>query len=133
MTKIPFNIKYRSQIESGEYSVVTREGYPVVIKIWDLKGDFPVVGVYYDDKNNREIAVQVTAEGRCSTWPSDDYCDDFFINIGTPELTEFEQTLFSILDEAEDRITSKNQDFVKKVSAELLSVARKELEKYHDG
>lgn len=129
MTKIPFSIAYRPQVESGEYRVVTREDRPVEIRIWDLKGDFPIVGVYYDAKNNRETAVQVTAEGRCSVTPGEEYCDDFFINIGTPELTEFEQTLFSILDEAEDRITSKNQDFVKKVSAELLSVARKELEK----
>ena len=79
MTKIPFNIKYRPQIESGEYKVVTREDRPVEIKIWDLKGDFPVVGVYFDEKNNRDTAVQVTAEGRCSIKPNDDYCDDFFI------------------------------------------------------
>lgn len=79
MTKIPFSIKYRPQIESGEYKVVTREDRPVEIRIWDLKGDFPIVGVYYDDKNNRDTAVQVTAEGRCSIKPNDDYCDDFFI------------------------------------------------------
>ena len=79
MTKIPFNIKHRPQIESGEYRVVTREDRPVEIKIWDLKGDFPVVGIYYDEKNNRDTAVQVTAEGRCSIKPGDEYCDDFFI------------------------------------------------------
>lgn len=79
MTKIPFNIKYRPQIESGEYRVVTREDRPVEIKIWDLKGDFPVVGVYYDEKSNRDTAVQVTAEGRCSIKPDDDFSDDFFI------------------------------------------------------
>lgn len=44
-------------------------------------------------------------------------------------LTEFEQTLQSILDEAEDRITPKDNDFIKKVSAELLSVASKEIKK----
>lgn len=79
MTKIPFNIKYRPQIESGEYKVVTREGCPVEIRIWDLKGDFPVVGIYYDEKNNRDTAVQVTAEGTCSVTPSEEYCDDFLI------------------------------------------------------
>ena len=79
MKAIPFNIKYRPQIESGEYKVVTRENCPVEIKIWDLKGDFPIVGVYYDEKNDRDTAVQVTAEGRCSIKPNDDYCDDFFI------------------------------------------------------
>lgn len=79
MKKIAFNIKFRPQVESGEYKVVTREERPVEIRIWDLKGDFPIVGVYYDDKNHRDTAVQVTAEGRCSIKPDDDYCDDFFI------------------------------------------------------
>ena len=96
MTKIPFNIVYRPQIESGEYKVVTREDRPVEIRIWDLKGDFPIVGVYYDDKNNRETAVQVTAEGRCSITPGEDYCDDFFIITDKQELTEFEYAVQEI-------------------------------------
>ena len=129
MTKIPFNIDYRHQIESGEYKVVTREDRPVEIKLWDLKGDFPIVGVYYDDKNNRETAVQVTAEGRCSIKPNDDYCDDFFVITDEPELTEFEQTLELILNDAEDRISPIDYDFVKKVSSELLTIAREEIEK----
>lgn len=91
MEKIAFNIKYRPQIESGEYKVVTREDRPVEIKIWDLKGDFPVVGVYFDEKNNRDTAVQVTAEGRCSIKPNDDYCDDFFIITDKPDGLEFKQ------------------------------------------
>ena len=75
----PFDIKYRPQIESGEYKVVTREDRPVEIIKWDLKGDFPVIGVYFDEKNDRDTAVQVTAYGRCSIKPGDYYCDDFFI------------------------------------------------------
>lgn len=90
MKVIPFNIKYRSQVESGEYTVVTREDRPVEIRIWDLKGDFPIVGVYYDEKNNRDTAVQVTAEGRCSINPDDDYCDDFFILTNKSDM-EFKQ------------------------------------------
>ena len=89
--KEAFNIKYRSQIESGEYKVVTRENRPVEVKIWDLKGDFPVVGVYYDDKNHRDTAVQVTAEGRCSVTPGEEYCDDFFVITDKPDGLEFKQ------------------------------------------
>ena len=100
MTKIPFNIKYRPQIESGEYKVVTREDRPVEIKIWDLKGDFPVVGVYFDEKNNRDTAVQVTAEGRCSITPGEEYCDDFFIITSKPEITEFRKELTTMVDYA---------------------------------
>lgn len=100
MKAIPFNIKYRPQIESGEYRVVTREEHPVEIKIWDLKGDFPVVGVYYDDKNNRETAVQVTAEGRCSIKRGDYYCDDFLVITDKPEITEFRKELATMVDYA---------------------------------
>jgi len=100
MTKIPFNIKYRSQVESGEYRVVTREDRPVEIRIWDLKGEFPVVGVYYDDKNNRDTAVQVTAEGRCSVTSGEEYCDDFFIITSEPEITEFRKELTTMVDYA---------------------------------
>lgn len=79
MKELQFDIKYRHQIESGECRVVTREGRPVEIKIWDLRGEFPVVGVYFDENNNRDTVVQVTAEGKCSIKPDDEYCDDLFI------------------------------------------------------
>lgn len=100
MKVIPFNIKYRSQVESGEYRVVTRENCPVEIKLWDLKGDFPVAGVYYDEKNNRDTVVQVTAEGRCSNTPGEEYCDDFFIITNESELTEFRKELATMVDYA---------------------------------
>lgn len=123
MTKIPFNIVYRPQIESGEYKVVTREDRPVEIRIWDLKGDFPIVGVYYDDKNNRETAVQVTAEGRCSITPGEDYCDDFFIITDKQELTEFEYAVQEIFYKGRE----DNIDLLKITSNTLLKVARKQL------
>lgn len=125
MTKIPFNIKYRPQIESGEYKVVTREDRPVEIRIWDLKGDFPIVGVYYDDKNNRDTAVQVTAEGRCSVTSGEEYCDDFFIIIDKQELTEFEYAVQEIFYKGRE----DNIDMLKVTSGILLKVARKQLEK----
>ena len=129
MEKTAFNIKYRPQIESGEYEVVTREDRHVDIIKWDLKGDFPVVGVYYDDKNNRETAVQVTAEGRCSVTPGEEYGDDFFIITDKPELTEFEGELKTIIN-----TFSSCGDFMSDESARnfgkiLLDAARKEIEK----
>lgn len=125
MKAIPFNIKYRPQIESGEYKVVTREDRPVEIRIWDLKGDFPIVGVYYDDKNNRDTAVQVTAEGRCSVTSGEEYCDDFFIIIDKQELTEFEYAVQEIFYKGRE----DNIDMLKVTSGILLKVARKQLEK----
>ena len=133
MKAIPFNIKYRPQIESGEYKVVTREDRPVEIRIWDLKGDFPIVGVYYDEKNDRETAVQVTAEGRCSIKPGDDYCDDFFIIIpAKTNLTEFENGLANIYEKfaCMHEIFSREEleSFAKCDAPKLLDIARKQLE-----
>jgi len=36
--KIPFNIKYKPQIESGEYKVLTNDGSDVRIVCWDAEG-----------------------------------------------------------------------------------------------
>ncbi len=132
----PFDIKYRPQIESGEYKVVTREDRPVEIIKWDLKGDFPVIGVYFDEKNDRDTAVQVTANGRCSIKPGDYYCDDFFIINDKPELTEFEETLKGIVNGfGSDVMTNEG---AKNSGIRLLEVARKELmlnceNKYKEG
>lgn len=125
MTKIPFSIAYRPQIESGEYRVVTREDRPVEIIKWDLKGEFPVVGVYYDEKNERETVVQVTRKGLCSIRPCDEYCDDFFIIIDKQELTEFEYAVQEIFYKGRE----DNIDLLKITSGTLLKVARKQLEK----
>ena len=123
MTKIPFNIKYRPQIESGEYSVVTREDRPVEIKIWDLKGDFPVVGVYFDEKNNRETAVQVTVEGRCSIKPNDDYSDDFFILKNVNDLLNITTKSFDDYIQEGDKVVT-NEKGVRVNLSQLKRVAK---------
>ena len=128
MEKIAFDIKYRAQIESGEYRVVTREDRPVEIKIWDLKGDFPVVGVYYDEKNNRDTAVQVTAEGRCSIKPDDGYCDDFFILIKDQSpLPEFVEDVIDIINRLSTMGMTKEAG--RKVGERILDKARQYFEK----
>lgn len=137
MAKIPFDIKYRSQIESGEYTVVTREDRLVEIKIWDLKGDFPIVGVYYDETNDRETAVQVTAEGKCSISTGDNYCDYFFIVTDKPDMVKFKQELSQMLDfYGADPDTTK-EAAIEKWSQKLLSVVHEELvncgKKYNEG
>lgn len=137
MTKIPFNIMYRPQIESGDFTVVTREDRLVEIKIWDLKGDFPVVGVYYDEENNREIAVQVTDEGKCSI-NLDDYCDDFFIVTETSKLMKLKQELSQMLDFYGSDPDNTKESAIEKWSQKLLSVAEEEVarnyrDKYNEG
>ena len=46
--KIPFDIKYRPQIESGKYAVFTDCGEPVEIVKWDCKGNCPILAVIDD-------------------------------------------------------------------------------------
>ena len=41
--KKKFDIKYRPQIESGQYRVVTHDGTPVIVEKWDLKGSQPIL------------------------------------------------------------------------------------------
>ena len=45
--KKEFNIKYRSEIESGLYKVETRDGRPARIVCWDKGGDdlYPVIAL----------------------------------------------------------------------------------------
>lgn len=43
--KIPFDIKYKPQIESGEYKVETRDGHEARIICWDACEDEPIVAV----------------------------------------------------------------------------------------
>jgi hypothetical protein len=46
--RIPFDIKCRPQIESGEYKVVTGNGEPVEIVKWDCRGKAPILAVIFD-------------------------------------------------------------------------------------
>lgn len=54
MKVIPFNIKYRPEIESGEMKVVNGKGKPVTILKWDMQGRFPILGVAMTEQTNYE-------------------------------------------------------------------------------
>ena len=128
MTKIPFSISYRPQIVSGEYKVVTREDRAVEIIKWDLKGEFPVVGIYYDEKNERETVVQVTRKGLCSISPCDEYSDDFFVLIEEQSLLpEFVEDVLDIINRLS--ITGLTDEARRKVGQRILDKARKQFEK----
>lgn len=127
MTKIPFNIKYRPQIESGEYKVETRDGKKVRVLCYDANNIVPVVAL---------VTFNDGSEG------SRDYYSDGSMNFGrenaldlfivTPEeeLTEFENRLCEILDSAINyQIHSTPEETIKdakKLTPELLSLAREQ-------
>lgn len=94
--KIPFDIKYRPQIESGEYKVETRDGRPVKIISFEMT-----------DTNGCPIAAQFRLcagtpvvylfdkEGYYKGEGDSDY--DLFLITPEHELTEFEECIFKLL------------------------------------
>ena len=71
MTRIPFDKKYRPQIESGQYKVETGDGQPVRIICWDAKVDkdyqddetlcCPIIGLV--DNGRREVVMSWNNRG----------------------------------------------------------------------
>ena len=80
MAKIPFDIKFRSQIESGEYKVETRDGRPARIVYWDYRhsdyalvvilssgnvdscGVYTIDGKFYYNTENEKDLIIITPE-----------------------------------------------------------------------
>ena len=121
--KIPFDIKYRPQIESGEYTLETAHGCSARIICWDKIDNCPIVALWRDT-NGYETCDEYDEFGRHCYGISerDLYLVDY--------LTEFEEELLKALDDA-DNNNFANDPFkfnvVKIVSAKLLLIAKKDL------
>ena len=62
---IPFNIKYRPQIESGEYKVRTASGKPARVVCWDYKSQFKeTIYVLITTSDGYEYGCPYTEDGR---------------------------------------------------------------------
>ena len=125
--KIPFELKYRPQIESGEYKVEIgcNEPWPARIVCWDLNGNDLIVIV--SNPEGREEGLIYTEDGRHKAY-SPKIDSNLILVTPEPELTEFE---YAMLRYIQDGYSAKSDDDVKAVtrkhSAELLAIARKEL------
>jgi len=140
MKKIPFDIKYRPEIESGKYVVETREGSPVTILEWD---EF-IHGMAHMILGRYEGKIEFwNFNGRINRVGSD--CNlDLFIRSNTPELTEFEESiricvtkhLTTHIKDCNGREISStvfiDNDTAKELATELLELAKKELCKKED-
>lgn len=136
MAKIPFDAKYRSQIESGEYKVETRDGRPVRIICWDrvakenTDDDLNICVLVPED--NGEGVYYYHQSGK--KWVSDERFD-LFIVAPEPELTKFEESLWSFLKlecspiDHIEKLSDSEKMLFHKYAAELFELARKELEK----
>jgi len=126
MAKIPFDVKFRPQIESGEYKVGTRDGR-VVHNIWRVKEPF------YTNNRRAEVCALIDGEedalvffegGRyLPTTKDTDSPFDLFIVTPEPEMTTFEKKVYAYCDGK-----TVGEELIKRIAKELLDYARKELE-----
>ena len=131
--KIPFDIKYKPEIQTGKYKVVTKIGVPVEIVHWDLtmrKNPILAVISFFGGKMDHRY-------GRSGKYYGDFISDDkdLFILTDEPILTEFEQAVLDLVDhlmkgdyvypQRGSRDEEKGYDDLQRVSSELLAVARK--------
>lgn len=129
MAKIPFDIKFRSQIESGEYKLVAGNEFPWPAKIvcWTYNGDNLIVIVTNPDGD--ETGLIYTPNGKHKAFaPKVD--SDLFIITPEPELTEFESAIESYIKAYTGIIQTASA--AKQWAKELLELAKKELLSYHD-
>jgi len=128
MAKIQFDIKYKPQIESGEYRVETQAGCPVRIVCWDMACEFPILGlVLLNDEKAEEMAVGFTNEG--TNLLGEPLYDKLFIVTPEEELTEFEMAIHRRLNlmNGENLSATELLEETKGMAAELLALAREEL------
>lgn len=142
MSKIPFGIKFRPQIESGEYKVVTGDDRQVRIISWDKKvfgGRYEIVALVPTTQGDTEAVQLYCPDG---TLISSNWNEKFklFIVTPEPELTEYESNVRTCITEnLTTHINDGNgtemsstvfidDDTTKKLSSELLSIARKQLQ-----
>lgn len=101
MAKIAFDIKFRPQIESGEYKVETRDGKPVRIVCWDRWSEDGESIVALINYGTYELTYCFQNTGKFMNSGKTSK-DDLFIIIPEPELTEFEKVVASWLETAKD-------------------------------
>lgn len=131
MAKIPFNIKYRPQIESGEYKVVTEnDDEPARIICWDspINKERPIIAIVFDDQ-----IEQYKADGRYDNdYDTSNY--DLFIVTPEPKPSKFTLALRNAMADTIALAEGKGDDETseiadkqaKRYAAELLAIARKE-------
>ena len=87
---VPFDLKYKDKIESGEYLVTTREDNPVRIICWDkLDPDYPIIGL--QRIGNFEFLENYNKDGRVDLLEDNDSDlmvlidnEPLFVDLGLP-------------------------------------------------
>lgn len=128
--KIPFDIKFRPQIESGEYKVETNDHRPVRIICWNKNtGGLDRIVALVAGGSGQEKTLHYTEEGLCVA-SGGNKNKDLFIITPEPELSEFEKKFQKIISDwqGDGSPFEDNMSYLlHKDAAELLAIARKEL------
>ena len=118
--RIPFNIKYRPQIESGEYKGETRSGKTVKIIYWNRVG-MQLVALVGEDEDI------LTYNQNGTTGQQMPLYSDLFIVTMEEELTPFEKELVEILKCLSGRPSEQTyEDYAKEQTTQLLALAREQ-------
>lgn len=136
--KIPFDIKFRPQIESGEYKVETKDGREVRIVCWDVNNSYSSVHdnilALVKSESGVEHALFYAQNGYCLSDSSRVGRKDLFLVTPEPELTPLEDLLSTYLKNDFEYFSTKKWDekkwneVMRIQAAELLSIARKQLQ-----
>lgn len=125
--KIPFDIKYRPQIESGEYKVETVDGRTVRIICWDRIATEPydncnIVALVTGPKSKTESTYYYYQDGHLWNKTNDegDSLLDLYIVTPEPELTEFEKAVKNMM----SPYVKMPDEIHKEKAAKLLELAR---------
>ena len=122
--KIPFDIKFRPQIESGEYKVETRSGKHATNFQFRKWGEMDSVWAYFPGTETWDI---YDTEGHVRYDGKDDDSDLFLVT-PEPEMTAFEYAMLRYVQEgANAKSDEELEELTKKHSTELLAIAREEL------
>lgn len=122
--KIPFDIKYRPQIESGEYKVCSRTAEPVRIIEWNRKGNFPIIALMGEDESRVLFFNEYGHQSKRATIETG---DDLFTITPELELTDFEREFKAIVEDEFGAVTPVSDADVHKSCEKLLELAREEL------
>lgn len=119
MKKIPFDIKYRSEIESGRYKVETKSGCPVKIIYWERQGDMPIIGIVSEHRfgNDFEIIDTYRIDGTSAY----EGAGSLVIVTDEPAMSELEYALYEWLREDTGHALS-NDNCVKIIKARVPTI-----------
>ena len=121
--KIEFDIKYRPQIESGEYEVETAQGSLAKIISWDADEDKPIIALITNKANGYKYAEAYDIKGVHSE--DEDSPHNLFVITPESGLTEFEKQVAFLKPEYSD-------EQVKDYAKELLDLAKKQLDSHYE-